>query len=182
MVEQAALDHVTRCWAAEETNAERIAHRKTLIVGLPAGFLAFVGLNADHVVVLLHVALGSTPPAPRVGAWGSDLAAAGVVFLGFGLLALFVSAGYAVGLGRSAPERAGLASQDLLPGAQLPDLLTANREMAQKLAFDKTAAASIRLHKLNTLVEQRLALASEWLVTSLVLCFLALLIYASVVP
>lgn len=182
MVEREALDHVTRCWAAEETNAERIANRKTLIVGLPAGFLAVVGLNANQVVVLVHVALGSTQPSPRVGEWGADLATFGAIFLGVGLGALFVSVGYAIGVDRKAPERAGLASEHLLPGAELPKLLSTDRAAVEWLAFEKTVAASLRLHELNALVEDRLALACEWLLTGLVLCFLALLIYACVVP
>lgn len=182
MVEQAALNHVTRCWAAEETNAERIAHRKTLIVGLPAGFLAVVGLNAGQVVALLHVALRSTPPSARAAEWGADLATCGVIFLGAGLLFLFISAAYALGVGLRPPDRAGLAISHLLPSGRVPALVAANDREGRGIAFELSVEAVNALHRLNAQVESRLALACEWLVGGLALCFSALVIYAGVVP
>ena len=182
MVEQAALDHVTRCWAAEETNAERVAQRKTLIVGLPAGFLAVVGLNADQVVALLRVALRSTPPAARAAEWGADLATCGAIFLGAGLLFLFISASHALGVGLRASEREGLAISHLLPSACVPALVAANEREGRDIAFELSIEGVNTLHRLNSQVETRLALACEWLVAGLALCFSALVIYAGVVP
>ena len=180
MVDKEALEYITRCWSAEETNAERIANRKTLIVGLPAGFLAVVGLNVDQAIKLVHAAMDASGGDADSG--NCTLATDGVIFLPFGLLFLFVSIGYAVGVGLGSPERAGLASRLLMPGAQLPALAVAGPDKAREIAFEKAVAASAALHNLNAQVENRLSVACEWLLSGLVLCFLALLIYAHVVP
>lgn len=180
MVDKEALEYITRCWSAEETNAERIANRKTLIVGLPAGFLAVVGLNADQAIKLVHAAMDSS--GGDEAKWNATLATIGVIFLAFGLLFLFVSIGYAIGVGIGAPERAGLASRHLMPGTQLPALAVATESKAREIAFEKAVAASAVLHNLNAQVENRLSVACEWLLSGLVLCFLALLTYAHVVP
>jgi hypothetical protein len=178
-MEKEPLEHAVRCWNAEETNADRITGRKTLIVGVPAGFLAVVGLNARHVTRLFAACLD--PQQQPSGE--QEIAIAGLACLALGLAGFFASICLAIGVRRRDPEQTGLASRYLHPrrGREIVDLAGATDDGARRVAFALALAAARTLHQLNAEVEERLYRAAGWLVFGVSLSFLALLTYAWVV-
>jgi hypothetical protein len=172
-MEQEALEHAIRCWQAEEENARRIAGRKALLVGVPAGLLAFAGARADRIGELLGWALDAHH-GQRALAWFA------LLLLAAGLSCFLASAALAIGVRRSALARTRPASRHLHPiSAQaLRDFAEADAQGARELAFTRTIAAARGLLESNCDVEQRLFMAGGWLVSGVLFCFLALVAYA----
>lgn len=176
-MEKEPLEHAIRCWHAEEENARRIAGRKTLLVGVPAGFLAFLGASVDHVEQLVQ-ALSCTASADR---WWAALF--GLSTLGVGLLSFFLSVGYAIGVRRGDSEHAWSASRRMHPltSKAITLLASADEKEARRIAFTRTIAAARTLLDMNRDVENRLYQASGWLLSGVAFTFLASLAYYWVV-
>lgn len=172
-MEREALEHAIRCWHAEEENARRIAGRKALLVGVPAGLLAFAGAQAGRIGALLGQALD---PAyeHRPLAWFA------LATLAAGLVCFLASVALAIGVRRSAIARTRPASRHLHPTSAhaLRDFAEADSRGARELAFTRTIAAARGLLESNCDVEQRLFMAGGWLVSGVLFCFLALVAYA----
>ncbi len=177
-MEKEPLEHAIRCWEAEVENAARIADRKTLIIGLPTGVLAFIGLKVELSKVLFHAVLDESEPSSV-----RTFAFAGLVGLFVSVAFLFVSVAVAIEVRRRRPAHRGLASRGLHPltRPEVVSLALADDPTARAEAYRRTVSAARTLLKLNQAVEERLYDALAWLLSGVACTFLTVLAYALVV-
>lgn len=162
------LEHARFCWAAEEENARRLATRKALIGGVPAGVVAVFGVSVG-----------------RSGSLRSEFEALtmlsifGALSLALAIFCLARSFALAMNVKVSGASSPSLASV----GLHMPEALTfqifadADEELARAEAWIAVTTAVSALHDKNSLERKRLRLALEWLVPGLLFAGLTMLCY-----